>query len=136
MTLLTLDPIHRYASAVALIGTAWLAALVVTGATDIADSPHPDFWLFAALLLFGELLPIRALRRARDHGVTVSTTFSFALLLTSGTGPAVLVQAVASLIDDVVRGKPAIKCLFNVGQYSVCLGLAGGLLALTSDVWH
>jgi diguanylate cyclase (GGDEF)-like protein len=122
--------LRAYLVAVAVVGCGLLAVLVASGATSLARGTHAHFWLFAVLLLVGELMPIRGLMRARDNGVTASTTFSFALLLSSGPGPAVVVQAVASVLEDVKRGTRPLAVAFNVGQYTLTLATAGAVLAL------
>ncbi|MEA2273783.1 MAG: hypothetical protein QOI98_2491, partial [Solirubrobacteraceae bacterium] len=93
---------------------------------------HTEFWVFAAFVVLGELVPIRVPGRAGE--LAISTTFTFALLLTFGLGPAVAVQAAASLVADVASRKPWRRTLFNAGQYTLSWAAAGGALALTGGI--
>jgi diguanylate cyclase (GGDEF)-like protein len=79
------------------------------------------FALLAAGLMMGELLPVRIPRRGGDEQVTLSTSFTFALCLAGGLGPALLAQSIASVVQDGVARKPVQRILFNLAQYSLSL---------------
>jgi diguanylate cyclase (GGDEF)-like protein len=89
------------------------------------------FWLLAAFVLAGELLPIPVPRRNGLARVTISTAFAFAILLRFGVGPAAAVYVLSVVIADGVSGVAPIKVLFNAAQYALAIGAAGGLLVLT-----
>ena len=76
-------------------------------------------------LMVGELLPIRISHRGRPSDeITVSSTFALALVVTAPLGIAVLAQSLPLLFDDLRRGKPWYRPLFNVCQYTLTLGAA------------
>ena len=84
------------------------------------------FWLFALLLLVGEVFPLAIPREGGDvEYLTASTTFAIAMLMAYGPAAAILVQVMASVVADVFQRKSAWKVAFNVGQYSLSLGVAG-----------
>jgi diguanylate cyclase (GGDEF)-like protein len=74
------------------------------------------------VLVLGELRPIRI-----SHGdgsvdeVTISSSFSLALVMTGPLLIAVLAQTVATLIDDLRQHKDVRRILFNIAQYVVTL---------------
>ncbi|MDQ3963041.1 MAG: EAL domain-containing protein [Actinomycetota bacterium] len=122
------EPLTFYLGAVTAAGV----AVVVLHARyfGVADS-LPELRLFFLLGLFtvaGELLPIRVKRRDQESAITVSTTFSFALLLILGPLAAATAQGTASLIDDVRHRKSFSKIVFNVAQYCLSLHAAGLVL--------
>ena len=83
-------------------------------------------WLLAAAVIIGELVPIKL---GPNRGeVAPSTTFTFALLVSAGVGAAVLAQAVASALADLVDGKRPSRSAFNVAQYVLAIATAGGVL--------
>jgi len=115
---------------------AYLALVTVTGGSLVflfaasaqlhVASQGRGFWLFALLLLVGEVFPISVPRRGGEvDELTASTTFAFALLIGFGTPAAVIVQVFASVIADLIVRKSVRKAAFNVGQYALSLGLAG-----------
>ena len=81
-------------------------------------------------MILGELLPVKIPRRGDDEEITLSTSFSIALLLAGGLGPALVAQACASMIQDVASRKPFWRIRFNVGQ--VALSMAAGYLVIRS----
>lgn len=104
---------------------AYVCGVVLTGATVLAlavrslDSASfldlkPAFWALCALLLLAEVRPLFTAGARDANGLLLSTTFVFALLLRFGLPIAVLVQAVATTIADVVRRKAPWRTAFNV----------------------
>jgi diguanylate cyclase (GGDEF)-like protein len=90
---------------------------------------HPGtFWVLAGGVLLGEMLPLKIPRRGSDEEITLSTSFSLALLIAGGLGPAVVAQAAASVIQDLHARKPLWRIRFNVGQYT--LSMVAALLAI------
>jgi diguanylate cyclase (GGDEF)-like protein len=128
-----LAPVHRFTGAVSVLGGSLLLAVMAHAHHQLV---RPGTGLAAAVLvpgvIIGELLPLKIPRRGDDEEITISTTFSFALLLASGLPAALLAQAVASLIQDVAGRKPAWRTAFNVGQYSLALCAAAGAIAIGS----
>jgi diguanylate cyclase (GGDEF)-like protein len=120
--------VHEFCGAIAAIGAAVLAAVVLTGGTARLDDAPAESALLALGVVLGELLPLKIPRRGEHEELTVSTTFSFALLLVAGPAPAVAVQAVASVVQDLVARKPLWRMAFNVGQYTLALGAAALVL--------
>ena len=92
---------------------------------DVADHPEA-FVVLAALLLAGEVRPVRLLRlpKLTEEPSAPSTTFVFALLLVFGLPGAIVAQAGASLVDDAVRRKAPYKALWNASQYVLALMVA------------
>lgn len=86
------------------------------------------FWILAALVLVGELMPIPVPHRRGLAKVTISTTFAFATLLRFGVAPATTVY-VASLViaDGTARIRP-VKIVFNAAQYVLAMLAAAGVL--------
>jgi diguanylate cyclase (GGDEF)-like protein len=76
--------------------------------------------LFSAVLIVGEMWPI-AVARGREavDQITVSSTFGFALLLIAPVIVVIAAQAVALVIDDIVRHRPANRAPFNISQYAL-----------------
>ena len=86
----------------------------------IEDQPL-TFGLLSAGLIMGELLPVKVPRKGGDEEVTLSTSFTFALCLAGGLGPALLTQSVASAVQDIVARKPAHRIAFNIAQYALSM---------------
>jgi GGDEF domain-containing protein len=130
MRLRVARPTTVYVFAVTLAGFGALGWLALRGGIDRLRTAPLDFWLFAAIILVGELRPIKVPRRDEDGELTISTSFAFAMLLTQGTPAAVLAFASASAVAELVRRKPAFRLLFNVAQYALSLTAAGAVVAL------
>jgi diguanylate cyclase (GGDEF)-like protein len=111
---------------VALAGAMTLAAsLVHYGLGDLGTATVA---LLAVGVVLGELVPLKLPLGGGDEEVNLSTTFCLALLLSAGLTAALIVQAVASLLQDLVARKPLWRSAFNVGQYTLSLAAAGLLL--------
>jgi len=115
-----------YGAIVSALGAVLVCALFVAG----EPLPLGDwrFWLMAALVLVGELMPIDVPRRDGADRVAISTAFAFAMLLEFGLLPAVLAYAAASAIADVHARLSLVKVTFNASQYA--LSLAASALVL------
>jgi diguanylate cyclase (GGDEF)-like protein len=109
--------------------TSGLGLAVIFGVLDGRDLvAHGSLalWFLAAAVVIGELVPIKL---GPNRGeVAPSTTFTFALLVSSGIGAAVLAQAIASALADVVDRKRPSRSAFNVAQYVLAIAAAGGVL--------
>jgi diguanylate cyclase (GGDEF)-like protein len=114
---------------VAAVTTAGLGLAVVFAALEgreLVEHGSLAVWLLAAAVVLGELVPIKL---GPNRGeVAPSTTFTFALLLYAGIGPAALAQAAGSALADVVDGKRPSRSAFNVAQYVLAIAAAGGVL--------
>ncbi|MBI1377692.1 MAG: EAL domain-containing protein [Frankiales bacterium] len=77
-----------------------------------------------ALAMLGELRPVIASSNYVGSGVAISTAFVFAALYLWGFATAVVLQAVAILLGELVQRKAVWKVLFNVGQYVISVAAA------------
>ncbi|HEX2240725.1 MAG TPA: EAL domain-containing protein [Actinomycetota bacterium] len=118
----------RYVALVSGVGLALLVLLAAfQGIPQLLDASR-EFWVFTLFVFIGELLPIRVPRGERHEEVSTGLTFSFALVLTAGVAPAVVIQAAASLVAALIRRKPIRRTLFNMGQYTLALAATSGVL--------
>ena len=126
-----MDP---FALAVSLVGLGLLMWIAVSGQVGRAGPPATEFSFLVALVVLGELLPIKLPRREEDEEITTSPTFSFALLIYSGLAGAVLALALAELCAYFFRSKSLAKSVFNIGQSTVSLAVAAVVLLLLTEV--
>ena len=122
-----------------MVIAAGLVALALAGVTawDTVASAPASFWVLSGFLISGEFLHIGIPREHEVDEITVSTTFTFAVLILFGTAPAVIMQGIASIAADVADHKPPWKMAFNAGQYALSVGAAGVVylsLGGTNDV--
>ena len=122
-----------YVAAVIAGGTVVLltSALRARG-HDLTGGEPAAFGMLAALLVLGELRPLRLIDRRIGGDITVTWSFAFALVLLAPLGAALGVLVIASAIGDVVGHKPLERVAFNAAQLT--LSLAAGALVL--DVFH
>jgi diguanylate cyclase (GGDEF)-like protein len=114
--------------AVGLVGTALLGALLAVARPSLHLFTGIAFIALAASVVLGELFPLELPRRSGDGEVTVSTMFSFAMVLGVGLLPALAAQLAASAVQDVMARKPFWQIAFNIGQYTLSLGAAAGVV--------
>ena len=117
--------LDTYIGGVVLVA-ALLVALVIRytlqHGTNVAMLP---VLVLAAVLIVGELRPIRI-----SHGdgsvdqVTISSSFSLALVLTGPLVAALGAQAIATLADDLRQRKDLRRIVFNQAQYAITLVLS------------
>ncbi|BEP14368.1 hypothetical protein acdb102_26790 [Acidothermaceae bacterium B102] len=91
--------------------------------------------IFALVLVVGEMWPIPVARgvEAGDE-ITVSSTFGFALLLVAPVPYAVAAQALALVVDWIVRGRAWNRLPFNVAQYAMAfVGARAAYVLLSGD---
>nr|MDP8944014.1 EAL domain-containing protein [Actinomycetota bacterium] len=129
MRALLRQPIVPFAGAVTGAGVFLVVVHAAATLPRLGELPW-EFWLLAAFVVAGELLPIRVPRRSQVDKVTTSDTFAFAILLGWGAGPAVLALAVASVVDDVAARTPPRRAGFNLAQYALSAVAAGVVLDL------
>ncbi|MEA2312756.1 MAG: hypothetical protein QOE28_2724, partial [Solirubrobacteraceae bacterium] len=128
------QPPHRpFVATVSVAGLGLLAVVAILRLDDVAHRADLLLVLLAVAILIAELFPVAL---PEDGGeVSFSTTFAFALLLTDGVAAVVIVHAVALALADALRRRPAERLVFNVAQYALCWGVAGGILiAVTGDL--
>jgi hypothetical protein len=113
-----------YLAAVCCLGLAGFIA-AMTASPWAETFTRADVWpivflAFAALV--GEARPLH-ITHGREQAGTLSTSapFILALVPVGGVGIAVIVQAVASLTDDVLNRRDARKSAFNTAQYTLSL---------------
>jgi diguanylate cyclase (GGDEF)-like protein len=99
--------------------------LAIAGTGDFGYD-DAEFWVLAALVLAGELFPIQVHGQVGEE--TFSTPFAFALLLVYGLPEVVVVQVVALVAADVIRGRPADRIVFNAAQLAISWAAAGLVL--------
>ena len=104
--------ISAYIAAVSIAGAVVLLWSVLNPG-DTTFRSETTFWLFLLATMFGELRPIRSPIGQEGVEFTVSTTFAFAILLTSGLLPALLTLSLATLLADLLARKAWWKALFN-----------------------
>ena len=118
-----------FAWGVAIAGCVFAAVVVAEGVAADALPLSREVLLLTALVVATEVRPIVLQRRSHIDAVTTSGIFVFAILLQWGLAPALLAQAIASVADDLKDRVVSIRTmLFNVGQYSLALGAAAGVL--------
>ncbi len=127
---------RHYCEAIFVLGCA--AAVALSGHMDVGYiTAHPyTFAVLAAGVVMGELLPVKIPRRDSDEEIVLSTSFSIALLLAGGLGPALIAQGVASIIQDTHAGKPWWRVRFNLGQYTLSMVAAFVVMRLLSVDAH
>ena len=113
-----------YIGAVSLVAAATIVAAVEYVGSRPAGNRWPELVLFIAMVCLCELRPIAVARASGIKEIVASTTFTFALFLVFGPVLAVLTQAAASLIGDLLASKSPIKLIFNMAQYCVAWGAA------------
>jgi len=127
------SPLWTYLTAVTAVGTVvfglGLRLLAPMGPPEVLRRPLP--WVIAALALIGELRPIITPGKTRSDSGDASLTFCFAALLYWGFPLAVLMRAAISVTSGMVaRGAP-FRSAFNAAQYTLSLGAASLVLAVT-----
>jgi signal transduction histidine kinase len=83
--------------------------------------------VFAAFVVVGELVSIPIHDHNRVKELSVTATFAYGLVPLAGTGVAVLVFIVGSIVVDLARHKGAVKMLFNAAQYVLALAAGGAV---------
>ncbi len=134
MTRRPLTPVYLFCVAVALVGIGVLASVLVLSHLDLDAFGSVEFIALAPSIMIGELFPLELPRRSGDGEVTVSAMFSFALLLGCGLIPALTAQLAASVTQDLIARKPLWQIGFNIGQYTLSLAAAAGMLWLVGGV--
>ncbi len=93
------------------------------------------FWMLALFACIGELLPIPVPHRAGLAKVTVSASFTVALLLRFGPGPAAAVSVGSLILADTIERVSPVKVVFNAAQYALAMLAGAAVLTLTHTPW-
>ena len=104
-------------------------AVVILRSADITAIGWP-LVVVAGLAFLGELRPVIASNVYLGAGVAISTAFVFAALYLWGFAPAIVLQASAILVGEIMNRKDVWRILFNVGQYVISIAAAWGVLYL------
>jgi signal transduction histidine kinase len=116
-----------YVGAVCAAGGIVLAAILPTIDQDRVSQVGGAIAVFAAFVVVGELVSIQIHHHNRVKELAVTATFAYGLVPLAGTGVAVLVFIIGSVVADMARGKPTIKTLFNAAQYVLALAAGGAV---------
>ncbi len=118
-----------YAAGLATVSAGILGAKLGTSEWSSTLGDY-KFWVLAAMVIAGELLPITVPRRNGVEEVTVSGAFAIAVLLLFGFGPAAAVYVTAAVVSDAVQRVHPVKVLFNAAQYVASLAAADAALTV------
>jgi signal transduction histidine kinase len=122
--------LFAYVLAVSAVGLALVVLLVLgNGPTTVLQQP-PQFWVLLISMVVVESLPILSKVAGGTKYVTTAEAFTFAILLGWGTTAAMLALVVAVLVSDLLRRAAPEKLVFNLGQYSLLMAVAGGVYEL------
>lgn len=108
-------------------GTVVWSALQLTPAALAAMGP--PLAMIVVVVVLSELRPV-VMTRLVGNPVSISLAFVFAALYLWGIAPAAVLIAVSVLLSEILQRKPLWKIVFNVGQYSLSLAAAWGVLAI------
>ncbi|WP_043618496.1 putative bifunctional diguanylate cyclase/phosphodiesterase [Nonomuraea candida] len=123
-------PLWGYLAGITVIGfTALVVAMLRLDADGLAGLARTSlFWVLAVLVILGELRPVMVSSATAVGGTYPSTMFTFAVLLHFGLPVAVLMQAVAIVINGVVTRKSWHRVMFNIAQSTLALTAAAVVL--------
>jgi signal transduction histidine kinase len=116
-----------YVGGVYAAGAVALAAVVAGLDLDRAREVVGAIAVFAAFVVVGELVNLRIADQNRVKEISITATFAYGLVPLAGTGVAVLVFIVGSVVADLARRKGAVKTLFNAAQYVLALAAGGAV---------
>ena len=123
-----------YVAAVITSGLGLLISLAVLHGADLVRHGSIGMWLLVGAVVVGELVPIKL--GTGEGEVAPSTTFTFALLLSTGLAAAAIAVAAASGLSDLIDRKRPSRSAFNVAQYVLAIGAAGGVLLAAGVLPH
>ncbi|MGN6522147.1 MAG: putative bifunctional diguanylate cyclase/phosphodiesterase [Actinomycetes bacterium] len=112
----------------ALLGLLGLVGLGVSGLTLLLTSVA--FWVALVLVVFGDVRPLFLPGLGDPTGIATSLPFAFAGLLYLGFTTAALLMAIGVVVTGVVRKRAWFRTAFNIGQYTISLAAASGVLAV------
>jgi signal transduction histidine kinase len=118
--------LHAYVLAVSAVGLGLMSVLAGReGLATIRELPAV-FWALVVCLVVSESFPV-LLPRPGTELATTAETFAFAILLGWGIVPAAFALLLGLLVADGLRRTAPEKVLFNLGQYSLVMVVAGGV---------
>jgi signal transduction histidine kinase len=117
--------LHAYVLAVSAVGLCLVVLLAIGSGSKALLQQPPLFWVLLTSLVVFESLPIPSKVSGGTQQATTAEAFAFAILLGWGTTAAVLSLALAGLVSDLLRRAAPEKILFNIGQYSLLMAVAG-----------
>jgi diguanylate cyclase (GGDEF)-like protein len=106
-----------------------LVAVAAVKVQPLMGQMPTAFWVIAALVLLGELRPVRTAGGYDSQGTVTSTAFVFAILYLWGLWPALLLQAGVTVTSERVKRKAPWIMFFNVGQYVLSASAAWLVMA-------
>lgn len=122
--------LRAYVTTITVIGIAGIVAVVALTPWSSVSSDlllGPVFFLAVAAVV-GEVKPITLiLADSESRTLSTSAPFVLALIPVAGLGIAVIVQVVASLVDDALQRRSVTKSLFNTAQYALSVVAAGAV---------
>ncbi|GIG58182.1 GGDEF-domain containing protein [Longispora fulva] len=118
-----------YLGLVILAAIAVVVPAAIEQGTPLLSLPG-TYWLMFALACAADARPFNATGPRQSVAVFPSVCFAFAALLIWGLPAAVLVQASATLVFAWRMRHSFWRGLFNVGQYTLALSAAYGILSL------
>lgn len=89
----------------------------------------PPILMMVLVVVTSELRPM-VMARVTGNPISLSLAFVFATMYVWGVYPALVLQAGAVLLGEVLLRKPVWKAAFNVGQYSLSLMAAWAVMVL------
>ncbi len=95
-------------------GAVLLTAAVVQAQAQLPVL-HASFWVVAVLAVVGETLPVRTSKMGDAPGTLMSTAFVFAIMYVWGLWPALLLEALATLLASQLQRRPPWETLFRTG---------------------
>ncbi|MEV0594018.1 putative bifunctional diguanylate cyclase/phosphodiesterase [Nonomuraea cavernae] len=125
-------PLWAFLAGITMIGfTALVVAMLRLDPASLVELARaPLFWVLAVLVALGELRPVMVSSAAPVGGTYPSALFTFAVLLHFGLPVAVLMQAVAVVMNGVLTRKSWHRVMFNVAQSTLALTAAAVVLGL------
>ena len=124
------DGLVGYAAILSAVGLLVTALLAVRRELPLLRS---EFWVVAALAVGGELLPVRTSRGSDEHGTLISTAFVFAAMYVWGVWPALLVEAVATLLAARLHRRTAWESAFFTSTGVLSLVAAWTTMLVAGD---
>jgi diguanylate cyclase (GGDEF)-like protein len=123
-----------YVNAVIASGLGLLVYFAILQGPDLVRDGSMGMWVLVGAVVIGELVPIKL--GTGEGEVAPSTTFMFALLLSSGLAAAAIAVAAASGLSDLIDRKRPSRSAFNVAQYVLAIGAAGAVLVAAGVLPH
>ncbi|MGH3391239.1 MAG: putative bifunctional diguanylate cyclase/phosphodiesterase [Actinomadura sp.] len=125
------SPLWIYLTCVSTFGLAVfaLAFFGLIGSEVSALFRNPVFWILPGFILVGEFRRIITPGSTETTAGQISTTFVFACLLYVGLPAAVLLHAVAAVVDGVFARRALHRNAFNAAQYTLNLAASSLVLA-------